>query len=57
MSQTTEKMNHKFRMITQLSDQKLLVNTVCIWWIQFAPHPSVQRQLSAVTRNSINLVY
>jgi len=51
MSQTTEKMNHKFRMITQLSDQKLLVNTVCIWWIQFAPHPSVQRQLSAVTRN------
>lgn len=30
MSQTTEKINHKFRMISQQSDQKHLVDTVCI---------------------------
>lgn len=29
MSQKTEKINHKFRMISQQSDRKHLVDTVC----------------------------
>lgn len=29
MAQTTEKTNYKFRMMTQLCDQKCLVDTFC----------------------------